>query len=421
MTSSTDKRRPKALAFFAIMAVGVFALGVAGCASKQVYEEVDVPPAKMSAYLADKPPALRPMFEQVLRQGRRNVVLNRMQAGLAALEWGAYEPAEVALEKVLLSIETVYAGDETAARARSLWYAEGAKDFKGEPYERAMAYYYRGLLFLRRGDYENARASFKGGQLQDTLAEEKQYRMDFALLVFLEGWASHLLGDHGLAEEAFDEVKALRPEFVAPEPGDNVLVIAETGTAPAKIAVGRGDAALQLVRGRGFLEDSVGFHAEALRIAASKLEEDIYWQASTRGGRQIDHILAGKVQFKERSQEMGRALTEVSIHGLLAAPAFGKNADKAAIAAGIIGILGLTQQALSSATKTEADTRAWNNLPDKVHVTTFQSEPKDLTVGVSFYDLAGAEIRSLKKSAPVEFVDRHSGLAWVRSQSALPN
>ena len=29
---------------------------------------------------------------------------------------------------------------------------------KGEPYERAMVYYYRGLIFLRNGDYENARA-----------------------------------------------------------------------------------------------------------------------------------------------------------------------------------------------------------------------------------------------------------------------
>ena len=48
-----------------------------------------------------------------------------------------------------------------------------------------MAYYYRGVLYLRDGDYENARASFKGGMLQDGFAEEEQNRSDFALLSFL--------------------------------------------------------------------------------------------------------------------------------------------------------------------------------------------------------------------------------------------
>ncbi len=420
MTSSTAR---KGCGFFLRLrrvGYGFLALALfAGCASDAYYKDVEVPPAEMSAYLVDKPPALRPYYERVLRGGRRNAVLSQMEAGLAAMEYGAYDQAEESLEKALLNIETVYAGDEAAERARSMWYAEGAKDFKGEPYERAMAYYYRGLLFLRRGDYENARASFKGGQLQDTLAEEDRYRMDFALLIFLEGWASHLLGDDDLAREAFKEVKDLRPDFTPPARGDNVLLIAETGTAPMKIGAGQGNAELRLVRGAGFTEESARFDISGAGPLAAYPMEDIYWQASTRGGRQVDTILAGKVRFKESHETLGRAMTDLSVQGLLMAPAFGKNADKAAIAAGIVGILGLTQRAVAGATRTEADTRSWRSLPDRVHVLTFQAEPRDMEVGVSFYNAAGQELRGLARRVKVEFDPRRSGLAWARSRSAI--
>jgi len=420
MTSSTARGGRRTLLFCVRPCGALFALlFFLGCASDAYYQEVAVPPATMQAYLDDKPPPLHPHYERVLRQGRRNLVLSQMEAGLAAMEYGAYDQAEESLETALLNIETVFADDESAQRARSLWYAEGAKEFKGEPYERAMAYYYRGLLFLRRGDYENARASFKGGQLQDTLAEEEQYRMDFALLVFLEGWASHLLGDDGLAREAFEEVRQIRPDFVPPARGDNVLLIAETGTAPMKIGAGAGDSELRLTRGTGFREQTARFDVSGAGAVPAYPMEDIFWQASTRGGRQVDAILEGKVRFKETHQAMGRALTDLSVQGLMMAPAFGRDADKAVIAAGIVGILGLTQQAFASAARTEADTRAWRSLPDRVHVLTFQAEPRDLDAGVLFYDAGGAEVRNLARRVKVNFVNRRSGFGWVRSRPAF--
>ena len=50
------------------------------------------------------------------------------------------------------------------------------------------------LAYLAEGDYENARASFKGGMLQDTLAADEKFNADFASLAFLEGWSSHCMG-----------------------------------------------------------------------------------------------------------------------------------------------------------------------------------------------------------------------------------
>ncbi|MEO5373315.1 MAG: hypothetical protein H7840_03430 [Alphaproteobacteria bacterium] len=215
-------------------------LGVAvaaGCVSDRE-RETPVSATVAASYLADKPVALRPHLVVRQQQGVRNLVLNDMRIGLAALELGETRLAADLFDEALLGIEAVYADTPSAAEARSLWAKEAVKDFKGEPYERAMAYYYRGLLYLWVGDYQNARASFKSGVLQDAFAEEEQHRADFALLIFLEGWASHCDGRESLAEESYAEVKTLRPGFVPPGRDDDTLILAETGWAPVK---SRGD------------------------------------------------------------------------------------------------------------------------------------------------------------------------------------
>jgi len=109
-----------------------------------------------------------------------------------------------------------HAGSAQAAKARSLWYAEGSKEFKGEPYERCMAYYYRGILYLMEHDYDNARACFSAGIIQDSFAEELQNRCDFALLDLLMAYACHLQGDNAVRDEEIKRVKELRPDFVEP-------------------------------------------------------------------------------------------------------------------------------------------------------------------------------------------------------------
>lgn len=142
---------------------------------------------QLAGYLEGKPKELHPAFRKVVLEGERNQVLNRLRAGLTAMEFGYNSLASKTFDEALLTIETIYGGDEKAKQARALFTAEDRKVFRGEPYERAMAFYYRGVLYLMEGDYENARASFRSGSLQDTLAEKEEYQQDFALLEFLEG------------------------------------------------------------------------------------------------------------------------------------------------------------------------------------------------------------------------------------------
>ncbi|KAF0137569.1 MAG: hypothetical protein FD153_1647 [Rhodospirillaceae bacterium] len=139
-------------------------------------------------------------------------------------------------DEALSVIETAYASNQDAQLARHLFVREASKDFRGEPYERAMAYYYRGLLYMRASDYENAGASFKSGVLQDALAEKEEYQADFSLLMLLEGWASHCRGQQSQVQEICAEFKAHnRFRFPPPVDGHNTLILVETGWSPIKI------------------------------------------------------------------------------------------------------------------------------------------------------------------------------------------
>ena len=350
----------------------------------------------------------------------RNVVLNSMESGLAALESGPIEDAEAAFERALQGIETVYAHDKRAAEARSLWYEEGRKDFKGEPYERAMAYYYRGIAYLKRGDFENARACFKSGVLQDAFAEEDQHRCDFALLIFLEGWASQCLGDRDLSEAAYREVKRLRPDFPLPAADHNVLILAETGSSPRKVSDGVGHYELKFRRGKKVLEKRVRVIAGTKSWDAFPME-DVFWQSATRGGRPIDKILKGQAVYKKTYRKSGLGLTDASSIAAIGAPLF-QNAGTVSDVAAALGLVGVSAYAISVKMRPEADTRYWRNLPDLVHMLTLNSEVADQSVRIQFHraagDRAGAEIKGMSRSERIEPIRGRFGLVWTRSRSA---
>lgn len=396
-------------------ALALLALGA--CAGVQQHEqELAVAPEEMTIWLSDKPPPLHPLYATTLRQGQRNAVLNHMRAGLAAIELGAYETAARSFDLALQGIEAVYADNEEAARARTNFVKENVKDYKGEPYERAMAYYYRGLLYLREGDYENARASFKGGLLQDTMAEAEEYSQDFALLAYLEGWASHCNGDVSLAAESFAEAQDYRQTLTPPAPAHNLLMIAESGKAPVKVAAGAHREALQFERGGGFVAWQAGFRVADVEHRGV-LAEDIFWQATTRGGREVDKILAGKAQFKDGSDMVATGLVAAGALTTMAAHDPYGGTSGAALGAGL-GLIfaGLVAKAVSEATTPEADVRYWDNLPDRVHLATARLDDPPGVGLVGFSNPGLYPATAIE--APVTTAGRCS-ILWARSESAL--
>src|SRR5688572_15625991 len=104
--------------FRAAVGVSLLALGLAGCASKPAQPATAGAPAK----------------DQVLWQYRN---------ALSAIRKGNYAEAKANLDDAIARISNILGKDESARKARGYFHAESKKTFIGEPYERAMAYYYR--------------------------------------------------------------------------------------------------------------------------------------------------------------------------------------------------------------------------------------------------------------------------------------
>lgn len=326
------------------------------------------------------PAPLAPFVASDRADGTRNEVLHAMHAGKLALEIGALRASRGAFDLAYQRIETVYADNPAAAKARSRFVPEATKDFKGEPFERAMLGYYLGLGDLLQGDLDNARAAFRWGEFQDTMSASEQYQGDMASLRFLVGWADHCERRHRSAEENFRAATEVRAEIAPAAPHDNVLVLVEAGQAPQKARAGQ--------HGEALTYSGVALTTPDTRVAVqfaaagapavtahAVLAEDIHWQATTLGGRAVDRILAGKAAFKENATTaantgaaVATAAVDVARVGALSGDRNMLNIAGATAVGGLL--ISMVGSGLASATRAEADIRRWSSLPGAVFLAT---------------------------------------------------
>lgn len=310
--------------------------------------------------------SLVPMLERLYLEGERNATLNVQRIGLAALHLGEFELAGKMFEVATSRIEMVYADNPEAQKAKSLWTAEKVKDFKGEPYERAMAHYYRGLVFAAKGDFQNARAMFKQAEYQDTVAESEQYASDFGLMPYMAGWASFCDGNTQLAKDYLSQAAKGDATYEMVSIDKPLLVLFETGRAPKKIGAGQHNELLKFESYKLPVTRVVKACESGEQCPVDNFQQgaDIGFQATTRGGRPFDAILDGKASFKSSAESIAQAGNTVGLVGMNIAAQTG-NRDSAAL--GLLGMfVGLASQAAAKATATQADIREWEQLPNNV-------------------------------------------------------
>ena len=73
----------------------------------------------------------------------KNKVLWQYRTAAAAMRQGKFDMAKSLLDDALLTLGGIYGPDREARKARGYFHEESTKTFIGEPYERAMAYFYR--------------------------------------------------------------------------------------------------------------------------------------------------------------------------------------------------------------------------------------------------------------------------------------
>ena len=81
-------------------------------------------------------------------------VLWQYRTGVALMRRGEFAEAERMFDDALLSIGGILQGDKAAKKSRGYFNEEAKKTFLGEPYERVMANFYRGIFYWMDGEMD---------------------------------------------------------------------------------------------------------------------------------------------------------------------------------------------------------------------------------------------------------------------------
>lgn len=364
----------------ALSSAGVAVLVLAGCATLPERAEI--------RYTGD--PIIDGNAERAAAPVRDRALWD-FRIAATALRVNNDAEAKLHLDEALPLIGGILANNEDAKKARRMFFGgENNKIFIGEPYERVMAYYYRGLLYWRDGEPDNARACYRSGQLIDSDAETAEYKSDYVLLDYLDGLASAKLSSDGSDAFARAQASAKGKKLPPYDTSANVLIFAEYGTGPRKY--GGGEFGEQL---KFFVKDSTA-HSATLAINGQTVRlpayDDLNFQATTRGGRTMDYILGQHAVFKGGADKVG----DVALVGAaIAANQRGRNADTTALALGAIGVL---SKLASAATTVKADIRMWDNLPQRLSFAALRLAPGDYPATLEFQDASGRTLPGLTQT-----------------------
>jgi hypothetical protein len=245
------------------------------------------------------------------------------------------------------------------------------------------------------GEPDNARACFRSAQVMDSDTENKQYSSDYVLLDYLDGLASTKLAGDG--SDAFKRAQAAAKSFSLPayDVKSNVLVFVDYGLGPLKYASGQYGEELHF-RDRLSAARSATIKVEGQTIPLVP-QDDLYFQATTRGGRVMDHILANKAVFKSATGTAGDAAI---ISGAVLGSQRGRHSSADEIGLGL-ALAGLVSKIVSSATVPAADVRTWDNLPQYLSFASFSLPPGQHIAKVEFNDAQGRVLANLTKTVTI--------------------
>lgn len=345
----------------------------------------------------------------------KDKVLWLYRTAAAAMRRGQFDVAKPLLDDALARLRGVYGADAEARKSRGLFSKEARKTFIGEPYERSMAYFYRGVLYWRDGELDNARACFRSAEFEDSDAENKEYKGDWVLPDYLDGLATTKLGSNG--EDPFKRAKAVAKNINLPDyqPQANVLFIVEYGPGPQKYGGGQYGEQLRFrTRGSPVLSAQIKTGSINLSVAPC---DDLNFQATTRGGRVMDHVLANKAVFKGTTDAVGDVA--IMTGAVLASGRHHRNSAADEIGAGLI-VVGIITKMFSAATTPEADTRQWDNLPQFISFATLKLAPGEHVVTVEFNDASSKANPQLTKTITVNVPADRDKVVFVSDTSTTP-
>ena len=366
----------------------------------------------------DEMPAL---LEPLCIERTTSQPLYRCELGASYLARNNKPLAKQYLLDAYTSIEEFF--DPTSEKkAMSLWGAEAEKVYKGEPYEQATLSLFVGLLLLEEGDVDNALSCFKSGQLADSDVENEQFQSDYGLLQLLEAKCYQMRGEQAeydqFTRKAIDSfakthpfLRSKRAEIVAENLTSNVSEEEKTEILEIKVMEAEEklisdyrsyyglsmrpyNTLLLIWTGRSPVMNRTGQYGEGRVLVKNPPLETHYevqvdnsswhdvirgfanvsFQATTRGGREMDNVLANQAAFKRTTHEVGD--TFIGAAG---------DVDDPYAALALLGI-GLISHGVGATTKVQSDIRYWETLPDEIALVPLQLTAGTHQVRIDCYD-----------------------------------
>jgi len=233
---------------------------------------------------------------------------------------------------------------------------------------------------------------------------------------YLEALATAKLGGDG--SDAFKRAQANVKNATLPplDPKVNTLFFVEFGPGPTKYATGEYEQELRFRTTPSPVKSAL-LKLGDLNIPIAPVD-DVNFQATTRGGRVMDHILANKAVFKSATENVGDAAI---VGGAVLATA-GHRSNSAAdeVGAGLV-LAGVVSKLLSAAATPQADTRMWDNLPQFLSFAQLALPAGSHTATIEFLGQDGKPVEKLTKT--VTFTVPASGpdkVVFVSDTSITP-
>ena len=184
-----------------IMSLLLAAALAAGCASGRA--------RGVEQYYRGQKAEAEEIYRQGLEREGNSRALYLLLLGMVHLDQGRLEQAREEFVEATRMMEALQAEGQFQALAGQ----EAAKEYKGDPYERMMAWWYLGLLDYTLGDYVMALPSFKSAVFADGGVQDERFMGDNASGYLMIGKTYQALGEPEKASLEFAEaarVAALR-------------------------------------------------------------------------------------------------------------------------------------------------------------------------------------------------------------------
>ena len=359
-------------------------------------------------------PNIRPVPEfngDLIAAGRQEIAkasaqdknLYRLITALHALKLGQTKVARELFDEAMPSAGQILKADASTRMAKSLFSPENVKGFHGEPFERAMGWFYRGMIYWMDGESENARACFRTAQLMDALAEKAKYRADWVILDYLDGFITTKLGKDGTEALKRAQSNAGKNKLPDYDKNANVLFVLQTGFGPVKKS--GGDVGEELIYDGGYSgTQSIRITVKDQQVTAP-IFDNLTHQASTRGNRAMDLILARKATVKKTADTIGDIGT---IPGVVLMDF--EDTQEAGLA--LLGV-GLIGKFIGGSVEPQADTRTWNNLPQHLSFASLQLPAGKHQAIIQFLDASGTALPELQKSVMLNVQTGHNTVVFV--------